>query len=72
MTTYFKVQAFDGNKRVRQIEVNTAENLNGKLRQFVVSEINITATLKSKKDIDAVIDLLQSSSLYDDPPTSSA
>lgn len=70
MTTYFKVQGYVMNDRVRQIEVNTCDNLKEKLRYYKVDEIQVVATLRSKKDIDALITLLQATEMYEEtlPP----
>jgi hypothetical protein len=66
MTTYFKVQGYVMNDRVRQIEVNTCDNLKEKLRYYKVDEIQVVATLRSKKDIDALITLLQATEMWEE------
>jgi|GEM_PF-1842719 hypothetical protein len=57
----YKVQGFLQEKRERQKTAVNARNLEGTFRGFKLDEIELQATIKDQKELDALILFLQES-----------
>jgi hypothetical protein len=57
----YKVQGFLQEKRERQKTAVNARNLEGTFRGFKFDEIELQATIKNQKELDALILFLQES-----------
>lgn len=57
----YKAQGFLKEKRVRQIQVVNARNLEGTFRGYNLDEIELQATIKNQTELDELMKFLEES-----------